>query len=166
MYIYQTTINIPGEPVQYYVGSRIRDPQKDTNYFGSGKALKEHIKEFGKKYLKKWVIKHDIETMEQLQKDEVWYIKYFKNAYGDRVINRSFTGNSGYKSEETKRKIGKSVCKYDIAIFDVYAKIPQSELPVTGRGPIKRTTFRRIIEDPKDYRYTMCRDLWDKYKDV
>ncbi len=111
-YVYLTTNLITGEK---YIGDRStnREPEKD-NYIGSGKLIKEKIKEYGRKNFKKEILEK-FETKKQAFNAQEKYIILYKSHISQGGYNISPKGGLCVKgclehTEGTKDKIKKS-CK-------------------------------------------------------
>ena len=134
-YIYETTNLINGKK---YIG-KYKSSKFDTNYYGSGIALKNAIQKYGKENFKVIILEEIDTNQKDLDLRETYYIekynavrsnKYYNNSYGGENegwsgVNRMFKDNpdkwkasrekssksqTGQKrSEETKRKISESL---------------------------------------------------------
>lgn len=108
-YIYRI-INIINNKT--YIGQRKcpidKTPLQDS-YMGSGKILGKAKRKYGIKNFKKEIIISNIETKEEIDKLEIFYIaeerKIGKSEYN---ICRGGGGFTGHHTEESKRKIGKA----------------------------------------------------------
>lgn len=82
MIIYKTTNLLNGK---IYIG---KDIKNDKNYFGSGVALKESIKKYGKNNFKKEIICF-CDNLKELNEKEKYYIKLYNSR--DRKIGYNIT---------------------------------------------------------------------------
>ena len=108
-YIYKTT-NLINNMI--YIGQHIA-AEFDSNYLGSGQLLKEAIKEFGKENFKVELI-CACYSIEELNKKEKYYIKFYNTIDREIGYNISFGGQDGcftgrHHSIETIEKIRKSI---------------------------------------------------------
>jgi hypothetical protein len=111
-YIYLTINLITGEK---YIGDRSinKEPERD-NYLGSGKLIKEKIKEYGRENFKKEILEKFSSKKEAFNAQEK-YIKLYKSHISEGGYNISKKGGLCVKgclehTKETKIKIGKA-CK-------------------------------------------------------
>lgn len=133
-YIYETTNLINNKK---YIGKHIHD-SFDTNYYGSGVALKRALNKYGKENFKT-IILEEINDLDILSNRETYWIEhynavkdknYYNNSYGSENegwtgVNRMFKEDTEkwkacrikssesqkgqHKSQETKRKISESL---------------------------------------------------------
>lgn len=108
-FIYETTNTVNGKK---YIGKRIYDKRGQwKSYLGSGSALRKAIKKYGKYNFKRTII-CECETEEELNKAEIYYIKYF-NAVENRQYYNFAAGGEGassvIKSPETLEKMSKAI---------------------------------------------------------
>lgn len=111
-YIYETTNLINGIK---YIGKH-KSRTFDSNYYGSGKAFSKALSKFGKENFRTRILE-EVDTYEQLNKREAYYIelfdavrssKYYNNSYGGedegwKGVNKMFRDNPE-KWRESRRK--------------------------------------------------------------
>ena len=101
-YVYKTTNKITKE---VYIGQK-KSPYFVEDYFGSGVNITKQLKQYGTCSFKVKMLKM-VESQEELDAYEVYYIAKHKSKYGDKCINLApggaHPGNSlFYASEERK----------------------------------------------------------------
>ena len=93
-YIYKTTNFINGI---IYIGQHVSN---NTKYFGSGKLLKESIKEFGIENFKNEILEY-CSTNEELNVREKFWIKHFNSVDKNIGYNISSGGGKPYRKDTT-----------------------------------------------------------------
>lgn len=100
MVVYKTTNLINGK---IYIG---KDSKNIDEYIGSGMALQNAIKKYGRENFKKEIL-CTVETVEELNLQEKKFIKLYKEKYGKMCYNIASGGDGGntamYMSEEAKK---------------------------------------------------------------
>ena len=83
-YIYRIVNNISGKT---YIGQRKynRDPKNDK-YMGSGKVLKQAYEKYGKVNFTKTILCKDVETHQQINELELYYIRHEKNMVKQGIL--------------------------------------------------------------------------------
>ena len=108
MYIYITQNIINGK---IYIGKSEKDVEKSTKYYGSGIMISKAINKYGKENFKKHIIKNNIESLEQLNSLEIYYIKLLNSQDTQIGYNIAPGGDGGdiYNclSEERKLEVNK-----------------------------------------------------------
>lgn len=107
-YIYRITNTINGKT---YIGQRKwnEDISKDK-YMGSGKILKLSQKKYGIDKFKKEIIEYNIETHQEADKKEIYYIRLEKeDGKSEYNITSGGEGFRGHHTQETKEKISKAI---------------------------------------------------------
>lgn len=117
-YIYLTTNNINGK---MYVGQKVSKRYVST-YYGSGKLLKEAIKEYGKDNFSNKII-DTADSATELADKERFYVEYYKSRYGDECYNMvsggggnsiRYLSDSEYEEfREKMTKINKERCSQE-----------------------------------------------------
>ena len=99
--IYLTTNNINGK---IYIGQTTTNTEK---YIGSGVYLQKSIRKYGKENFSRVILVDGIETKEQMNCLEMFYIKLYDSTNSSIGYNRSNGGDNKYSThtEETKEKI-------------------------------------------------------------
>lgn len=110
MHIYVIKNNINSK---YYVGKSEKEP--NNNYLGSGKAIKNAVKKYGKENFEKLIIMKNIKDNYLLDKFEKMYIRLFKIKFQENCYNIAEGGNGGnnnkYKSENEKKEFSEKMSK-------------------------------------------------------
>lgn len=103
-YLYKTECLANGK---LYIGISVNQKNKQ-NYLGSGIALKDAIKKYGKKNFKKTILVDNVNSMEELNSLEKEYIKKY-DCFCPIGYNIDLGGKgNGNHSESTKNKISKT----------------------------------------------------------
>jgi group I intron endonuclease len=130
MYVYIITNLINGKQ---YVGKSSKRIEETKRYFGSGKYIKLAIEKYGKENFRKDVLIESIDTIDDLNRLEIWAIEFNKtqipNGYNiteggdghgplseEQKEKLRGKGNPMYgkkHSEESKKKMSKSSKKYN-----------------------------------------------------
>jgi len=92
MYIYKIT-NILDNKV--YIGKSEKDMKESMNYFGSGIRIKRAIHKYGIENFKKEIIFDDIDSIEILNKIEIFMIGYYKFLLKENCYNIATGGTGG-----------------------------------------------------------------------
>lgn len=110
MHIYVIKNNINSK---YYVGKSEKEP--NDNYLGSGKAIKNAVKKYGKQNFQKSIIIKNIKDIHMLNKFEKMYIRLFKIKFQQKCYNIAEGGDGGnnhkYKSEQEKKDFSEKMSK-------------------------------------------------------
>lgn len=109
-YIYITTNLINNKQ---YIGQKTSKVFLKEKYLGSGIYLLRAINKYGKENFKVELLE-ECNSIEELDRQEIYWIKYYDAANSNNFYNLQSGGQkqrgSGYKvSEETKRKISNSI---------------------------------------------------------
>lgn len=108
MYIYIIQNNLSGK---YYIGKCEKKLEQTKKYFGSGNNIKKAIKKYGKEHFSKYIIKNNIQSLEELNKLEVFYINFFKtNEYCYNIANGGDGGNIYQNLSENQKILMKEKC--------------------------------------------------------
>lgn len=102
--IYKTTNLINGK---IYIG---KDENNTRGYLGSGVLIKKAIKKYGRENFIKTIIDISNDKYELCEKEKFW-IKFYKtqdSSIGYNIADGGNGGFTGFKSPESKRKIGES----------------------------------------------------------
>ena len=92
-YIYETTCTVTGKK---YIGMHKWDkPTIDTNYFGSGKILKQALKKYGKDNFTCVILKW-CETREELLESEKYFISEVQAPINENYYNVEDGGQGGH----------------------------------------------------------------------
>ena len=103
-YLYKTECLVNGK---LYIGISVNQKNK-KNYLGSGIALKDAIKKYGKENFKKTILIDNVDSLEELNRLEKEYIKKY-NCFCPIGYNIDLGGKgNGNHSEATKNKISKT----------------------------------------------------------
>lgn len=103
-YLYKTECLANGK---LYIGISVNQKNKQ-NYLGSGVALKDAIKKYGKENFKKTILVDNVNSMEELNSLEKEYIKKY-DCFCPIGYNIDLGGKgNGNHSESTKNKISKT----------------------------------------------------------
>ena len=103
-YLYKTECLVNGK---LYIGISVNQKNKQ-NYLGSGIALKDAIKKYGKENFKKTILVDSIDSLEDLNRLEKEYIEKY-NCLCPIGYNIDLGGKgNGNHSETTKKKISKT----------------------------------------------------------
>ena len=126
MIIYKTTNLLTGK---IYIGQKTSHKGKlinslddllQTDYYGSSKALKDDIKEFGEKNFKREVLEEGIENRKELNaKETEWNLKHDATNpdIGYNISKQSFPFFAGcHHTEEAKEKISKAMSNRTITV--------------------------------------------------
>ena len=111
MYIYKITNNLNNK---IYIGLKTKTVEESESYYGSGIAIKQAIKKYGKDNFTKTILERDITDHDYLQERERHYIDIYdslNNGYnltkgGDGTIGHTHTEE--YKQSHAKRYIGRA----------------------------------------------------------
>ena len=107
MYIYKITNNLNNK---IYIGLKTKTVEESESYYGSGIAIKQAIKKYGKDNFTKTILERDITDYDYLCERERHYIDIYDAQENGYNITRGGKGATGYKhSEETKRKRSESL---------------------------------------------------------
>ena len=98
--IYMTTNNINGK---IYIG---QTSSHRKSYYGSGKLIKNALKEFGKKNFTRIILVNNIDSLYELNRLEKHYIKLFDSTNMNKGYNISL-GGSNYSFRHSKISIEK-----------------------------------------------------------
>lgn len=99
-YVYKITNLINGK---IYIGKHSTD-NLDDNYMGSGVVLHQAYQKYGLENFKKEVIDY-YTSEEELNRGEIYWIGQFNSSDPKIGYNRTFGGDGGGKTEETKQKM-------------------------------------------------------------
>jgi len=113
--IYKTTNLVNGK---IYIGKRIFDSQKflKNKYYGSGRLLKEAINKYGFSNFEREILEEVDNNF--LSEREIYWIKLYNSNNLEIGYNLTIGGNSKFgrkgdiKSEDTKRRISRSMVRY------------------------------------------------------
>ena len=95
-----------------YIG---RDTRNRLNYYGSGRAIKEALREFGRKNFKKEIIEH-CNNMKELKQRENYWILYYNS-------NNEIVGYNLHKGGEGYDCSGKKNPMYNLSLYDYWRKL-------------------------------------------
>lgn len=104
MIIYKTT-NLINSKI--YIG---QDSKNDSNYLGSGKILNYAIKKYGRENFKKEILE-ECKTKEELNKQEIYWIKFY-NSINKSIgynINEGGSGGDNYTNNPNMEEIRKKI---------------------------------------------------------
>lgn len=174
-YIYETTNLINGKK---YIGKH-KSNKFDTNYLGSGIALKRAINKYGKENFEVGIIEEINTNQEDLDLREMYYIKkynavkdknYYNHSYGgenegwdgvNKAINisgRPWTKTQSFKDKMRQKQLGKEPwMKGKHHTKESIEKNRQAHLgvPSTFKGKHHtEETKRKISEKCKGYKHT------------
>ena len=106
--IYKITNNI-NEKI--YIG---KDSSNKKNYYGSGEAIKNSIKKYGKDNFSKEIIDYAV-SLEELNNKEIYWIKFYNSMNPKIGYNRSSGGEGDFilsnMSEEARERMKESLKK-------------------------------------------------------
>lgn len=106
VYLTQNKIN-----KKKYIG---KDSKSDPNYLGSGTLILKAIKKYGRNAFEKIILKDNIETAEELNYWEKYYIDFF-NAVLDKTYYNILPGGIGFAAVPVYKfdKNGLFIAKYN-----------------------------------------------------
>lgn len=107
-YIYKTTNKINQK---VYIGKH-QSSEYDEKYFGSGKILRRAIEKYGLENFSNEII-DTADTDDELNKKEKYYIRHYKELYGEDCYNLASGGDGGdvfkYQSLEHKQQFAEKM---------------------------------------------------------
>ena len=89
-YVYETINLINGKK---YIGKHVSN-SFDSNYYGSGKNLIKAFNKYGKENFSIKILK-ECDSLEELNKEEIYYIKKFNAVKDKNYYNIALGGNGG-----------------------------------------------------------------------
>lgn len=140
MIIYITTNTINGRK---YIG---KDERNKSNYLGSGKALKNAIKKYGKEYFTKEIIAYG-KNRKELEDLEKYYIDFYNADKDPLYYNITKGGNGGV----TKDQAYKKVKVYQFDVFKKYIREWESAIDAATELGLGRTGIVSACSFGKTY---------------
>jgi group I intron endonuclease len=137
MVIYITTNLVNGKK---YIG---RDSHNNPNYYGSGPAIKNAIKKYGKQNFKKEIIE-ECSSFEKLIEREEYWLNYYDAANNRTFYNLQNAGKGTQHTDLTKRKISKTLCGRKLT------KEHRDKIGNSTRGEKSSWYGRKHTDDTKD----------------
>jgi group I intron endonuclease len=129
MYIYKTT-NTTNNKI--YIGISCKNSCKNTNYIGSGKALKRAVKKYGKEnFTKEIIVESVFFKYYDLQALEIYFIALFNSTNKDIGYNISQGGDGNFG--EANGMFGKNHSKESIKSMVEKRKSRSLEDPTYGK---------------------------------
>ena len=106
MYIYKITNNLNNK---IYIGLKTLTVKESKSYYGSGTAIKNAIKKYGKHNFTKTILEHNVADWDLLKEREQYWIEYYDSYNNGYNMTLGGDGTLGHiVSDETKEKLRKA----------------------------------------------------------
>jgi len=93
-----------------YVGQSSKTPNESKRYLGSGAGhFNNALKKYGKNAFGKEILEDNIQSKEELNNREIYWIAHYKDLYPELVYNIAKGGQGGNFGEDVNKKISKAL---------------------------------------------------------